>query len=171
MDVAIIEEVLKEILQQQKEMAAEYDKEVETKQEVLLKLEAFNKRLDTLKVPVDIDASPVLTPIRKWIEELKAEIVAQPVPLVQEKSFQLFASRPEEFYKFIFGALFKGLAILVVGVYFLAVVNRYIREREYLHYKQAWQYLYSSQKEDYKMYFDKTWNESQKEKLLNGNNY
>ncbi len=56
----------------------------------------------------------------------------------------------------------KGLIILIVCIYGLVVINRYIREREYLHYKQAWQYLYSQQREDYKMHLDSVWNDSQK---------
>jgi hypothetical protein len=80
--------------------------------------------------------------------------------IVQEKRFQLLPNWSVEIYKYIF----KGLMILILFIYGLVVINRYIREREYLYYKQAWQYLYSQQKEDYKMYLDSVWNDSQKGK-------
>ena len=64
MDSAVMEEVLKEILQQQKEMAAESEKEQEARQQIFIKLEAFDKKLDTLKSPVGNDTSAVLTPIK-----------------------------------------------------------------------------------------------------------
>jgi hypothetical protein len=103
MELAILEEVLKEMQREQKEIAADVKKGVEGRQEILLKLEEFGKRLDALKVPVNIDVSQVLNPIRSWIEEVKAKIVAQPVPVIQEKGFK--------FYKFIFGVPIEGLAI------------------------------------------------------------
>ncbi len=74
----------------------------------------------------------------------------QPKTVVQDKRFPLFSNWSVELYKFIF----KALIILIVLIYSLVVINRFIREREYMHYKQAWQYLYSQQKEDYKMHLD-----------------
>lgn len=140
-------------------MSAEMEKESEARRQVFLKIEAFEKKLDTLKIPAD-DASTILLPVKRWIEEIKALVEAQPKTVVHEKRFQLFPNKPEEYYKIIFGGIFKGLVILVVGIYALVIINRYIREREYLHYKQAWQYLYSQQKEDYKQYLDRIWKDS-----------
>lgn len=161
MDLEIMEQVLKEILQQQKDITADNEKDNEARQQVFAKLETFEKKLDTLKIPAN-ETSAVLIPVKKWIEEVKTLIAAQPKTVVHERRFQLFANRTEEFYKFIFGTLFKGIVILIIVVYGLVVLNRYIREREYLHYKQAWQYLYIHQKEDYKIFLDSTWNNSQK---------
>ncbi len=81
---------------------------------------------------------------------------------MQQKSFQLFPNRPEEYYRIIFGGIFKGLVILIVGIYALVIIDRYIKEKEYLHYKQAWQLLYSCQKEDGKQFLDKVWKDSKK---------
>ncbi len=44
----------------------------------------------------------------------------------------------------------------------MVIVDRYIKEKEYLHYKQAWQLLYSRQKEDDKQFLDKVWKDSEK---------
>ena len=165
MDSAVMEEVLKEILQQQKEMAAESEKEQEARQQIFIKLEAFDKKLDTLKSPVGNDTSAVLTTMKKWLEEIRVLVEAQPKTAVHEKRFHLFQNKPEEYYKFIFGHLFKGLVILIIGIYTLVVINRYIREREYLHYKQAWQYLYNMQNEEEKQFLEKVMKVSEKENL------
>ncbi len=157
MDLAVMEQVVKEILQQQKEMAAEMEKESEARQQVFIKMEAYEKKLDTIKIPAN-DPLVILSPVKKWIEEVRTMVEKQPRTIVQEKKFQLFPNWPVEIYKFIF----KGFIILIVCFYSLVVINRYIREREYLHYKQAWQYLYSQQKEDYKIHLDSVWNESQR---------
>ncbi len=149
MDLAIMEQVLKEILRQQKEIATSHEKANEATQQVFVRLDAFDKKLDTLKIPAN-DTSGVLMPVKRWIEEVKVLVEAQPKTVVHEKSFQLFPNKPEEYYKIIFGGLFRGLVILIVFIYALVIINRYIKEREYLHYKQAWQLLYSLQNEDEK---------------------
>jgi hypothetical protein len=163
MDSAVMEEVLKEILQQQKEMAAENQKEQEARQQIFIKLEAFDKKLETLKMPGTNDVTTVLTPIKKWLEEVKTLIEGQPKTVVHEKSFHLFPNKPEEYYNFIFGNLFKGLVILIIGIYTLVIINRYIREREYLHYKQAWQYLYNIQNEEQKQFLEKVMKDCKKD--------
>ena len=66
-----------------------------------------------------------------------------------------------EYYRIIFGSVFKYRVILIVGIYALVIINRYIREGEYLHYKKAWQSLYSQEREDGKIRLDKVWNDSQ----------
>lgn len=157
MDLAVMEQILKEILQQQKEMSADMEKESEARQQVFIKMEAYEKKLDSIKIPAN-EPSAILIPIKRWIEEIRSEVEKQPKTVVQEKKFQPFLNWSVEIYKFIF----KGLIILIVFVYGLVVINRYIREREYLHYKQAWQYLYSQQREGQKMYLDGVWNDSQK---------
>ena len=162
MDSAVMEEVLKEILQQQKEMAEASEKERETRQRIFVKLEAFDKKLDTLKSLVTNDASAVLTPIKKCVEEIRIAVAAQSKTIVHKKSFQLFPDKSGEYYKFIFGSLFKGLVILILGIYTLVIINRYIREREYLHYKQAWQYLYNLQNEAQKQFLEKVMEVSEK---------
>jgi hypothetical protein len=90
---------------------------------------------------------------------------AQPKTVVHEKRFQLFPDKPEEYYKLIFGNLFKGLVILILGIYTLVIINRYLREREYLHYKQAWQYLYNMQNEEQKQYLEKVMKDCENENL------
>ena len=159
MDLEIMEQVLKEILQQQKDITADNEKDHEARQQVFVKLDALDKKLDTLKVPAN-DTTAVLIPVKRWLEEVKALFEAQPKTVVHEKSFQLFPNKPEEYYRIIFGGLFRGLVIFIVFIYALVILNRYIKEQEYLHYKKAWQYLYSSQKEDYKQYLDKIWKDS-----------
>ena len=163
MDSAVMEEVLKEILQQQKEMEEASEKEQEAMLQMFIKLEAFDQKLETLKLPATIDVSTVLTPIKRWLEELKALVEAQPKTVVHEKRFHLFPNRPEEYYKLIFGNFFKGLVILIIGVYALVIINRYIREQEYLHYKQAWQYLYNSQDEEGKQFLEKVMKDNEKQ--------
>jgi len=157
MDLAVMEQVVKEILQQQKAMSADMEKESEARQQVFIKMESYEKKLDGIKIPAS-DPSAVLIPVKRWIEEVRTMLEKQPKTVVQEKKFQLFPNWSVEIYKLIF----KGLIILIVVIYGLVVLNRYVREREYLHYKQAWQYLYSQQKEDYKMHLDSVWNDSQK---------
>ncbi len=61
-------------------------------------------------------------------------------------------------------SLFKGLVILIVGIYALVIIDKYIKEKEYLQYKQAWQLLYSRQKEDDKQFLDKVWSDSKTQK-------
>ena len=120
MDSAVMEEVLKEILLQQKEMAEANEKEQEARQQIFVKLEAFDKKLDTLKSPVTNDASAVLTPIKKWIEDIRIMVDTHPKTEVHQKTFQLFANRSEEFYKFIFRNLFKVLVILILAFILLS---------------------------------------------------
>ena len=159
MDLAVMEQVIKEILQQQKEMSAEMEKESEARQQIFIKMEAYEKKLDGIKIPAS-DPSAILLPVKRWIEEIRSEMEKQPKTVVQEKRFQLLPNWSVELYK----GIFKGIIVLIVVIYGLVVLNRYMREREYLHYKQAWQYLYSQQKEDYKMRLDSVWNDSQKGK-------
>jgi len=154
-----MEQVIKEILQQQKEMSAEMEKESEARQQIFIKMEAYEKKLDGIKIPAS-DPSAILLPVKRWIEEIRSEMEKQPKTVVQEKRFQLLPNWSVELYK----GIFKGIIVLIVVIYGLVVLNRYMREREYLHYKQAWQYLYSQQKEDYKMRLDSVWNDSQKGK-------
>jgi hypothetical protein len=165
MDSAVMEEVLKEILQQQKEMAEASEKEQEARQQIFVKLEAFDKKLDTLKSPVTNDVSAVLTPIKKWIEEIRMLVEAQTKTVVHQKSFQPFSNKSEEFYKLIFGLFFKELIFLIISIYTLVIINRYIREREYLHYKQAWQYLYNLQNEEQKQFLEKVMKVSENDDL------
>lgn len=161
MELAVMEQVLKEILQQQKVMSVQMEKESEARQQVFVKMEAYEKKLDGIKIPAN-DSLAILSPVKKWIEEVKAIVAEQPKKVVQEKKLQIFPNWSLEFCKLIF----KGLIVLSVFIYGLVVSNRYVREHEYLHYKQAWQYLYSQQKEDYKMYLDSVWNDSQKREVI-----
>jgi hypothetical protein len=160
MEQAVIEHVLQEILQQQKEIGLQMGKDGEARQELFIKLEALEKQLAGIKVPPSPELSPTLLLVKNRVEELKSILEAQPKNVVHKKSFQLFPDRPVEYYKTIFGSVFKYLVILIVGIYSLVIINRYIRELEYLHYKQAWQYYYSIQREDTKQALDKIWNES-----------
>ncbi len=162
MDLALMEQILKEILREQKELAVENQRVREDRQQVFSKLENIDKKLDTLKTSPAIDQSSLLPSIKKSLEEVKMTIETQPKTLVHQKSFQLFPNRPEEYYRIIFGGIFKGLVILIVGIYALVIIDRYIKEKEYLHYKQAWQKLYSRQKEDSKQFLDKVWKDSEK---------
>jgi hypothetical protein len=82
MDSGVMEEVLKEILQQQKEMAEASEREQEVRQQIFIKLEAFDQKLETLKVLVAGDTLTVLTPIKRWIEEVKALVEGQPKTVV-----------------------------------------------------------------------------------------
>lgn len=141
-------------------MSAEMEKEVKPGSRYSLKWNLMRKKLDGIKIPAS-DPSAILVPVKRWIEEVWTMVEKQPKTVVQEKKFQVFPNWSVELYKFIF----KGLIILIVVIYALVIVNRYIREREYLHYKQAWQYLYSQQKEDYKMHLDSLWTESKKEEV------
>src|SRR5207237_194787 len=108
-------------------------------------MEAFDKKLDGIKIPVN-NPLAILSPVKKWIEEVSEIVAAQPKTVVEEKRFNLFTNCSVELYKFTF----KRLIIIIVFIYGLVVFNLFVREREYLHYKKAWQYLYSQQKEDYK---------------------
>ena len=87
---------------------------------------------------------------------------AQSKTIVHKNSFQLFPGKSEEYHKFILRNLFKALVILILGIYTLVVINRYIGEREYLHYKQAWQYLYNRQNEGQKQFLEKVMEVSEK---------
>jgi hypothetical protein len=165
MDIAVLEPVLKELLQQQQEILAEREKESESREMLFLKLEAFDKKLDTLKSMLTNELSAAFMPIKKGIDEVKWLMEAQPKTVVHEKRFQLFPNKPEEYYKLIFGNLFKGLVILILGIYTLVIINRYLREREYLHYKQAWQYLYNMQNEEQKQYLEKVMKDCENENL------
>ncbi len=51
MDLAIMEQVLKEILRQQKEIATSHEKANEVTHQVFVRLDAFEKKLDTLEIP------------------------------------------------------------------------------------------------------------------------
>ncbi len=101
MDLAVMEQVVKEILQQQKDMSAEMEKESEARQQVFIKMEAYEKKLDTIKIPAS-DPSVILSPVKRWIEEVKATVEKQPTTIVQEKRHQLFPNWSVELYKFIF---------------------------------------------------------------------
>lgn len=163
MDSGVMEEVLKEILQQQKAIGEASEREQEARQQIFIKLESFDQKLETLKVPAAGDSSTVLTPIKRWIEEVKALVEGQPKTVVHERRIQLFPDRTEEYYKLIFGSFFKALVILIIGIYALVITNRYIREQEYLQYKKAWQNLYNSQNEEGKQFLEKVMNDSEKE--------
>ncbi len=89
MDLAVMEQVVKEILQQQKEMSAEMEKESEARQQVFIKMEAYEKKLDTIKIPAN-DPLVILSPVKKWIEEVRTMVENQPKTVVQEKSFSYF---------------------------------------------------------------------------------
>jgi hypothetical protein len=158
MESAVIEQVLKEILQQQKEMGLQIEKDGEARQELFVKLEGLEKKLEMIKIPTSQESTPLLLFVKNRVEELKTIFEAQPKNVVHKRSFQIFPDWPVEYYKISFGRVFKYLVILIVGVYALVIINRYIREREYLHYKQSWQYYYSIQREDYKQFLDKIWN-------------
>ena len=162
MDPNAVEPILKELLQQQADAAAASEKESEAREQMFLKLEGFDKKLDTIKANASNETITLASSFKIWKEEVKAAIEAQPKTVVHEKSFTLFPNHPEEYYKAIFGNLFRALVILIVGIYALVIINRYVYEREYLQYKKAWQYLYSRSKEDYKMFLDNVWKESEK---------
>ncbi len=84
MDLAVMEQVVKEILQQQKEMSAEMEKESEARQQVFIKMEAYEKKLDEIKIPAN-DPSAILVPVKRWMEEVRTMVDAQPKTVVQEK--------------------------------------------------------------------------------------
>jgi hypothetical protein len=159
-----VEPILKELLHQQADIAAANEKADEAREQMFLKLEAFDKKLDTVKASVTAETSVVVSSVKKGTEELKGIVEAQPKVVVHEKSFTLFPNHSEEYYKVIFGNFFRGIVILIIGIYALVILNRYVYEREYLHYKKAWQYLYSQGREDYKMVLDTVWKESEKVK-------
>lgn len=101
------------------------EKESEARKQVFIKMEAYGKKLDGIKIPAS-DPSVILLPVKRGIEEIKSEMEKQPKTVVQEKRFQVLSNWSIELYNFIF----KGLIILIVGIYGLGVLNRYIRERE-----------------------------------------
>jgi hypothetical protein len=153
--------VLKEILQQQKEMTLQMGKGSEARQELFIKLEAFEKQVTGIKVPSFHELSSTFLLIKTRLGELKTMIDAQPKNVIRKRTFQLFPDWPMEYYRIIFGSVFKYLVILIVGIYALVIIDRYIPEGELLHYKKAWQSLYSQEREDGKIRLDKVWNDSQ----------
>jgi len=78
-DSAIMEQVLKEIPRQQKEIATSNEKANEATQQVFIRPDAFDKKLDTLEIPAN-DTSGVLMPVKRWIEEVKVLAETQ-IPL------------------------------------------------------------------------------------------
>ncbi len=84
MDSAVMEQVIKEILQQQKEMSAEKEKESEARQQIFIKMEAYEKKLDGIKIPAS-NPSAILLPVKRWIEEIRSEMEKQPKTVIQEK--------------------------------------------------------------------------------------
>src|SRR4051812_45407581 len=104
MDQDVIEQVLKEILQQQKEMALQMEKDGEARQELFIKLEAVEKQVAGIKIPASHELSPTLLLVKNKVEELKSTIEAQPKNVVHKKSFQLFPDWAMEYYRIIFGS-------------------------------------------------------------------
>lgn len=89
--------VLNEILQTQADITASQEKEAEGREQVFLKMEAFDTKLELLKATVTNETVTLSSSFKKHADEIKEAIVAQPKTIVYEKSFQLFPNGPEEY--------------------------------------------------------------------------
>src|SRR3954468_310267 len=99
METNTIVPALNEILEAQADISAANEKDAEARQQVFLKMEAFDKKLESLKANVDDKILAVSLLFKKYVDEIKAAIAAQPKAVVHQKNFQLFPNRPEEYYK------------------------------------------------------------------------
>ncbi|WP_018617327.1 hypothetical protein [Segetibacter koreensis] len=99
MDPQAVEPILKEILQQQADITDASEKESEAREQMFLKLETFDKKLDTIKANATNETIALASSFKIWKEEVKAAIEAQPKVVVHEKSFQLFPNHPKNIIK------------------------------------------------------------------------
>src|SRR5437867_2045172 len=149
MNEDILQPVLTEILEEQRTLLEQSEKQGASLQQLCFKLDALEGRLKEQALLPAADTTACEQSLKKGIEEVKEIVEGQAKTVVHQKRILLFPEgKAEQYYHLIFGGLFKGIVILILGVFALTVLNRYIREKEYLHYKSAWQLLYSMQKED-----------------------
>jgi gluconate kinase len=69
------------------------EKESEARKQVFIKMEAYEKKLDGIKIPSS-DPSVILLPVKRWIEEIRSEMEKQPKTVVQEKDFRYYQTGP-----------------------------------------------------------------------------
>ncbi|MEI6947343.1 hypothetical protein V9K67_09140 [Paraflavisolibacter sp. H34] len=165
MNDEIVNTVLTEILQEQKSLNGQKQKEGEAMGQLLEKVQTMEEYLLELKAtvlvskPEPLDISQLEAAITKEVRALRWSIESQPKEITMNKRFLLFPDgQALQYFKLLY---IGGLASLVI--FFLLVELHWSFEaNKNLPYKKAWQLLYSMEREDGKMFLEEVWNESKK---------
>jgi hypothetical protein len=151
MDQDVLEPVLQEILQEQKQADTLNRVNTQTLIEQGKRIAAIEKKLDQQSLsPVSIDYKQIERIMSENTDKIIRFIAEQPREFVHHKRILLFPEHnAAEFYKVFYGRLFKWLAILFIACFLYALGRDFIAAyQEQNWYRDAYEQQLKEKKEN-----------------------
>ena len=167
METEIIHTVLREVLEELKEVK---QKQEEASKSILRLREKLEKIEQRLPVPGPVsratDSVTTTSRITKELAHIKALVEAKPKSVTREFRVLLFPEdNASEYYRIVFGRLIFWMMILVIATYLFALGKEYVVENarakqlqvEAYHYRNAWNHLYKNSRKSTRQKMDTAW--------------
>ena len=156
MDSEILESVLKEILDEQKEAKQAITKLTSQLEELGVKVNGFNEKLGQQKIIAPpADTRVIQHVLKTGLEQIRETVSQQPKSVVRQFRFLLFPEMyADNYYRIVFGRLLFWMMIFLVATYVFMLGKQGIeswaliqqKHVETNQYKKAWSYLYQHDK-------------------------
>jgi len=166
MDSEILQSVLREILEEQKETKQAITKLTSRLEELGVKTDSFNEKLLRQKtIAPAADTRVIQDVVKTGVEQIQEIISRQPKSVVRQFRFLLFPELyADSYYRIVFGRLLFWMMIFLVVTYLFMLGKQGIesgalikqKEAEINPYKKAWIYLYQHEKK-FKPKMDSAW--------------
>ncbi|MFT4156181.1 hypothetical protein [Parafilimonas sp.] len=130
MNETILNEILKEVLEEQRENTVNTGLMAKATENLSDKITGIEEKATGLKITApEPDLEPIKELLKKHFQILRALIDAQPKEVRQVKQIMLFPieSHKLEFYKAVLGQLFKWAAILVIVLVVIFKIEHYLK--------------------------------------------
>jgi hypothetical protein len=150
MDKDIMETVLTEMLEEQKQSNLLNRENTQALVEQDKRLGAIEKKLDNKSLaPVPIDTKPVERLIAEGINKTIAIVADQPRQVIHQKRILLFPEyNANEYYKIVFGRVLGWVVLLIIATYFFVLGKGFIAAyQENDMYRQGYEQLLKEKQE------------------------
>jgi len=154
MEIEVLDKVLNEILEEQKNYNKAVQEQNSKLDDLTKKVQAFEQQIGQLTVTAPpIDMTPIINILTTAIREISRILNNQPKNVIRQVRLILFPeSNPDRYYRIVFGRLIP-CAIFISGVFLLIPLGeQYVSSRTQLQqrryyfevYRDAWERLDST---------------------------
>jgi hypothetical protein len=152
MNEEILEPVLKEVMDDLKNISKELAEQKRALQQLSTQIQGIDKKVEHQSTNIPpVNLEPIRRSIALGIDQITQNINQQPKPIIRQYRFLLFpAEYAKEYYRIVFGRLIFWMIFAMIISFSFVLGKQYIQgtieiHREQLEtnqYVKAWNYLY-----------------------------
>jgi hypothetical protein len=167
METEIIHTVLREVLDELKEVKQKQGEESSSILHLREKMEKIEEKLPVRdSISRATNSVTITSRITNELAQIKELVEAQPKSIAREFRVLLFPEHnATEYYRIVFGRLIFWMTMILISTYLFVLGKEYIAENarakqlqaEADHYKKAWNHLYKSSKKSTRKKMDSAW--------------